>query len=108
MIHLDTNYLIPAMAPGTPQDSRLRTWLAGGKSVNVSTVAWAEFHCGPLTAAQSHLATALFPAPEPLLAADSVRAAELFNQTGRRRGSLADCMIAAVAIRAGATLATEN
>src|SRR4051812_28480661 len=108
MIHLDTNYLIPAMFPGTPQDARLRAWLAAGEPVNVSAVAWAEFFCGPLTAEQSRLATALFPAPEPLFAADAVRAAELFNQPGRRRGSLADCMIATVAIRAGATLATEN
>ena len=108
MIHLDTSYLIPAMAPGTPQDARLRAWLAAGEPVNVSSVAWVEFYCGPLTAEQSRLATALFPGPEPFLAADAIPAAELFNRTGRRRGSLADCMIAAVAIRMGATLATEN
>jgi predicted nucleic acid-binding protein len=39
---------------------------------------------------------------------DCAATARLFNLGGRRRGSFTDCMIAAVAIRAGATLATSN
>ena len=39
---------------------------------------------------------------------DAEKAAQLFNLTGRRSRSLADCMIAAVAIRSGAKMATIN
>ena len=105
---LDTNFLILALTPGTPQDALLRRWLAAGDAVRVSVVVWAEFLCGPVTTAQAGFAKAVVGEPEALLTADAARAAELFNATGRRRRSLADCLIAATALRLGATLATEN
>ena len=64
--------------------------------------------CGPLDASAEAIAQQIIPHPEPFLPADAVLAARLFNQTGRRSRSLADCMIAAVAIRCGAKLATSN
>ena len=47
-------------------------------------------------------------APEPFLASDAHKAAELFNATGRRSRSLAECQIAAVAMRCGARMNTAN
>ena len=67
-----------------------------------------NFFCGPLGADEQALVRTLFPAVEPLLAVDAERGAELFNLTGRRVRSLADCLIAAVAMRCGARLATGN
>lgn len=54
------------------------------------------------------LAETLLGAPEPFYATDGQKAAELFNVTGRRSRSLADCQIAAVALRCNARLATNN
>ena len=106
MIHFDTNFLIQTAVAGSAAHERFRSWASARENLNVSGVAWAEFLCGPLDATAESLARQVFPNPEPLLVADAALAASLFNQTGRRSRSLADCMIAAVAIRCGAKLAT--
>lgn len=76
--------------------------------MGISTVAWAEFLCGPVEPPSLELAVELLDEPIPLLAEDAARAARLYNLSGRRRGSLLDCMVAAVAVRLGASLATSN
>jgi predicted nucleic acid-binding protein len=108
VIHFDTNFLIQAMVAGSPAHGRIQSWAAAGESLNVSNIAWSEFLCGPLDSAAEALARQVFPNPEPFVTADAVLAAKLFNQNGRRSRSLADCMIAAVAIRCGAKFATIN
>ena len=108
MIQLDANFLVSALASGTPAEAQLRRWLTSGETVAISAVAWEEFLCGPLTAEDEVAARRLLPQAEPLLAEDATQAAALFNLTGRRSRSLADCMIAAVAMRTGARLATIN
>jgi predicted nucleic acid-binding protein len=90
------------------EDRALRRWLLRGERLGISAIAWAEFQCGPLAPSQNKFAVALLGAPIAFTADDAVRAAELFRIGGRRRGTLADCMIAAVALRSSAALATSN
>jgi len=108
MIHFDTNFLIQALVTGSSAHQQFQTWADGQESLGISSIVWAEFLCGLLDATAKSLARQIFQNPEPFLAVDAACAATLFNQTGRRSRSLADCMIAAVAIRCGAKLATVN
>ena len=108
MVHCDTNFVIQAIVAGSPAHAHFTVWAAASEAANVSTIAWAELLCGPMDATAESLARQIFPNPEPFFPADAVLAASLFNQTGRRSRTLADCMIAAVAIRCGAKLATLN
>ena len=108
MIHLDTNFLIDALLPGSAQEARLVGWLNAGETLGISTVAWGEFLCGPISNAAESLARQLLPDAEVLKRPDAETAADLFNRTGRRAKSFADCCIAATAIRVSAPLATSN
>ena len=108
MIHLDTSFLIRAFIPATPEDRRLRGWLSARDPIGLSSITWAEFLCGPVTTLVVEEAAEALGEPEAFDGAHATLAAELFNVAGRRRGSLADCMIAAAAIRANARLATSN
>ena len=108
MIHLDTSYLVRALVPGSPEDARLREWLAAETPLAISAVAWAEFLCGPLALDDLSLAAAVVGEAIPLTADHAVRAAALFNAAGRKRGIFVDCLIASVAIDEDAELATCN
>ena len=112
MIHLDTNFLIHALRAESPEAEALERLLIGGESLGLSSLAWAEFCCGSpssaVTEEDRHQVAVLVGKPLRFGEEDALLAAELFNIGGRRRGSLPDAMIAAVAIRAGAPLATVN
>ena len=108
MIHLDTNFLIQALVAGSPAEIKMQAWFAAGEDLGISTIAWSEFLCGPVTLQDEALALLLLATPESFLAVDARKAAELFNATGRRSRSLADCQIAAVALRCSAAVATGN
>jgi predicted nucleic acid-binding protein len=108
MIHLDTNFLVSALQPGTAEESKVNSWLSRNEILGTSAVAWAELFCGPLSTRDELIARQIFWRIDVLSGAEAEMAAQLFNKTGRRSRSLADCMIAAVAIRCGARLATIN
>ena len=112
MIHLDTNILIGALVPGSPADRALQRWLRDGETLAMSAIAWSEFLCGPIDLASRDtlrtVAQRLIGDAVPFDSATANLAADLYNDTGRRRGSHGDCMIAATAIVHGAPLATAN
>jgi predicted nucleic acid-binding protein len=109
MIHLDTNLLIAASGPESPLKERMRAWMRDGEKLSASSIAWAEFLQGPVTFEQIDICINVVEGRVLAFGkVDAQKAAELFNQSGRRRSSRFDCFIAASAICAGASLATEN
>ena len=109
MIHLDTNYLIGLAVRGSTPAAHVDQWLAGGVTLGASALAWTEFLNGPVSANEIVLVeTVIGGNVVSFDKATATLAAQLFNQTGRRRGSRFDCLIAATAIAAIAEFATEN
>ena len=109
MIHLDTNYLIGLPVNGSATALEVDGWLAAGESLAASAIAWTEFLNGPVTPLEASRAEAVLQSRiVPFGQPEAALAAELFNKTGRRRGSRFDCLIAATAIRAQAEVATVN
>ena len=109
MIHLDTNYLIGLLVRGSREASDVDQWLASGESLAASAIAWTEFLNGPVTAAEaSQVETVLQSRIVSFGKAEASLAADLFNRTGRRRGSRFDCLITATAILNQAKVATAN
>ena len=107
MIHLDTSFLIRMLEPGSPESHLMET-TDSDEPVLVSAVAWAEFLCGPLVPGERELALETLDGQRDCTIEDAAIAARLFNESGRRRGSLPDCLIAAAAMQHGARLATAN
>ena len=109
MIHLDTNLLVDLATLGSPHIAVVRGWVMSGRKLTCSAIAWSEFCNGPHTKQQKD---AVFAVLEKRVVDFSVEMAEqaskLFHYTGRKRGSHADCMIAAVAMVKGQEVATRN
>ena len=107
MIHLDTSFLIRMLDRGSAE-ARFLEATDPDEAVVVSTIAWAEFLCGPIEAPEQELAQQIVDSHRDLTIEHAGIAARLFNESGRRRRSLSDCLIAAAAIHDGARLATAN
>ncbi len=108
-VHLDTNSLAELVVPVSELGDSILAWVSGGNRIAASTVAWSEFCNGPLT--EFARETAVISLDGLIISFDQAmaeRASQLFNSTGRRRGSHADCMIAATAIISDAPLSTLN
>ena len=84
MIHLDTNFLIDALLPGSAQEAQLVGWLGAGETLGISVIAWGEFLCEPLSPAAEAFARRLFPEAEALERTDAEKAAELLKMFARK------------------------
>ena len=108
-LHLDTNALIELSDPGSRVVERVREHCLAGALPASSAVAWHEFVRGPLTPDELlRVERVLGGRVLPLTRATAELAARLFNATGRRRASTADCLIAAGALEHDAALLTLN
>jgi predicted nucleic acid-binding protein len=109
MIHLDTNILIDLVTAYPPQVEVVKKWLEEGETLTASAVAWSEFLKGPHTLTQKDAVRAILQGGvRPFDEDHAEQASRLFHQTGRRRGSHSDCMIAAAALCSREPVATRN
>ena len=108
IVALDSNFLVATRKAGSAEGKRLEHWLNEGHAIEVSAVAWSEYLCGPIENDDVAITRQLISSIVPFDEARAELAARLFNQTGRRSRTHADCMIAAHAIVRQASLATLN
>ncbi|MDB2310937.1 PIN domain-containing protein [Opitutales bacterium] len=106
---LDTNALIALSDPHHKMFQAIEASLRRGARASTCSVAWHEYVGGPLL--DKDQARALRVIESRMIALErrnAEMATELYNATGRRRGSTADCLIASVAIDTKAELMTLN
>ena len=109
VICLDTNHLIGGTSQQRPESGHLLAWVDAGEAFCVPAPAWYEFLCGPVdTDAVEAMKDLVGERILPFDTAAATLAAELFNEIGRPRTRRVDVMIAAIAIKQGANLATLN
>lgn len=109
MIHLDTNLLIAATDPADLHVPVYIAVLDKGLPMGASACAWTEYHSRPVDPQTEKLLLQMLRGGiVPFDEETAILAGELFFQTGSKRRTRMDCMIAATAIRAGAELATTD
>lgn len=109
MIHLDSNLLIALADAADPHRLAALRLMESLPQAAVSSLAWWEFECGPVTVEGLAIVRIMLPGGIIALGpAEAAEAARLFNAVGRARRHKFDSLIAATAILAGASLATVN
>jgi predicted nucleic acid-binding protein len=108
--HIDTDFLVYALATSGPERTRLRALAATDAVLEISAIAWYEFCRGPRTPEQVAVARSLFgeggiiPFTEDLAEV----AAENFRRLGSPRRRAADIAIGVSALHRDAVLLTRN
>jgi predicted nucleic acid-binding protein len=109
-VHLDTDFLVYALAIAGPERRRLRELAESDSEIQISAVAWYEYCRGPRTPDQMAVARSFFseggivPFSEELAAL----AAETFRRRGSPRRRAADIAIGTTAAALAALLLTRN
>ena len=110
MIYLDTNILIEISHRIESTLDYVGRLLDTNIPMASSSVAWMEFCCGNNVSEdeQHAILKVINNTIHPFDQEQAYIAAKLFHQTGRKRGSQGDCMIAAAAIHQQSSIATRN
>lgn len=110
MFHLDTDFLVFALATAGPERRRLLELATAGETIEVSAVAWFEFCRGPRTPEQIATARAFLEDGNVVAFSDDLAesAADVFRQLGSPRRRAADVAIGVTAAARGATLVSRN
>ena len=109
-IHLDTDFLVHALAHTGPERRRLLAAADEEADIRMSAVAWYEFSRGPRTPEQLAVARTLL-GDDGVIPFDgelAARAAEVFRMLGSPRKRAADVAIGVTAATVSALLLTRN
>lgn len=108
--HVDTDFLVYALATSGPERMRLRALAATDALLEISSIAWYEFCRGPRTPEQIAVARALFGEGGVIPFSEGLAevAAEHFRRLGSPRKRASDIAIATAALHRDAVLLTRN
>lgn len=108
--HLDTDFLVTALAAGGEERRRLTSLVDRGDEIEISAVAWYEFCRGPRSPEQLAVARAFFGDRGIVAFAETLaeRAGEVFRSLGSPRRRAADIAIGVTAASRDAVLLTRN
>jgi predicted nucleic acid-binding protein len=110
-VHLDTDFLIHALARAGKERRRLLELADSDAVIQISAIAWYEFTRGPRTPEQIAVARSFFAEDDGVVLFSeelAQLAAEVFRRLGSPRKRAADVAIGITASAARASLVTRN